>query len=119
MAKMKSYWLCTKCGEQVDDNFAACWNCQHDREGSFRPALIEGVEIDDLPERQLLVEKQKVKNCTHCQTALTHVGAQRFHEGTQWGFVFGDFGELLGNRVELEMFLCLNCRRVEFFYFAS
>ncbi len=26
-------WTCANCGEQVDDNFEACWNCQTERGG--------------------------------------------------------------------------------------
>lgn len=26
-------WSCANCGEQVDDNFEACWNCQTERGG--------------------------------------------------------------------------------------
>src|SRR5262245_12888256 len=26
-------WNCTNCGEQSEDNFDICWNCQFDRDG--------------------------------------------------------------------------------------
>ena len=116
MAKMKSYWTCTNCHEQVDFNYEVCWKCQYDREGNPRVDLVEGVRIDDPGEREALAEKHKDKQCIHCKIALEYRGSKRFHEGTQWG-VFGDIGELFERRVELEMYSCLRCRRVEFFYF--
>lgn len=27
-------WVCTKCGEQIEDQFAACWNCGTTIDGS-------------------------------------------------------------------------------------
>ena len=113
---MNSYWTCTNCDEKVGEIYDACWNCQHDREGNLRVDLTEGVEIDDLHERRTAVEKQKGKQCVSCKTRLDHIGTKKFHEGTQWGAWFG--GDLFENREELEMYICPQCHRVEFFYYA-
>jgi hypothetical protein len=54
--------------------------------------------------------------CTRCDGRLIFVGKKDFHEGTRaWGFILGDFGELLTGGEELAMFVCEDCGHVEFF----
>jgi hypothetical protein len=42
-------WECRRCGEEVEDNFDVCWNCQAGRDGS-------------LPENKVTPAEQKTKN---------------------------------------------------------
>lgn len=42
-------WECRRCGEEVEDNFDVCWNCQAGRDGS-------------LPESNVAPAEQKTKN---------------------------------------------------------
>ena len=112
----ESYWTCSNCRDKVDEIYDVCWNCQHDRAGNLRVDFTEGEKIDDRRERRALTEKHKSKNCVQCKTLLSYAGAKKFHEGTPWGSL-GDLVELLENRLELEMYYCPQCYRVEFFYF--
>jgi hypothetical protein len=41
-------------------------------------------------------------------------GIQKFHEGRRYG-VLGDIGEWFVNKTVLEMYVCPNCHKVEFF----
>lgn len=51
-----------------------------------------------------------------CQQELKFVAEQDFHEGTRaWGFLLGDFGELLTGGTKLELWACGSCGHVEFF----
>lgn len=55
-------------------------------------------------------------SCTRCDGRLIFVGKKDFHEGTRaWGFILGDFGELLTGGEEMAMFVCGDCGHVEFF----
>jgi hypothetical protein len=53
-------WMCSKCREEVDDDFEVCWNCGTTREGeedaTFRPD-VEGV-MDDKTYAQDLAARQ-------------------------------------------------------------
>jgi hypothetical protein len=31
-------WKCSECGEEVEDGFNVCWNCQTDKDGIPPPA---------------------------------------------------------------------------------
>jgi hypothetical protein len=42
-------WKCRRCGEEVEDDFDVCWNCQAGRDGS-------------LPESSVLPTEQKVQS---------------------------------------------------------
>ena len=54
--------------------------------------------------------------CPRCQTAMRFIGTKKFHEGTRaWGFVLGDLGELLTKRINLDVYACPRCGRVELF----
>ena len=54
--------------------------------------------------------------CTRCDGRLIFVGKKDFHEGTRaWGFILGDFGELLTGGEEMAMFVCEDCGHIEFF----
>jgi len=47
---------------------------------------------------------------------LTFAGSKDFHEGTRaWGFILGDFGELLTGGEQMAMFVCEDCGYVHFF----
>lgn len=39
----------------------------------------------------------------------------QIHEGTRWGFL-GPLGELMVNRLELEVHICPSCGKTEFFF---
>src|ERR1051326_8373703 len=28
-------WVCANCGEQIEESFEACWNCQYGRDGTL------------------------------------------------------------------------------------
>jgi hypothetical protein len=55
-------------------------------------------------------------SCTRCDGTLLFAGTKDFHEGsTSWGFLLGNFGELLTNREQIEMYVCEDCGHIEFF----
>jgi hypothetical protein len=61
-------------------------------------------------------DDEEVLPCARCEAPLTFLGDKDFHEGTRaWGFVLGDFGELLTGGSKLEMWGCETCGHVEFF----
>ncbi|HSC87565.1 MAG TPA: hypothetical protein VLC09_09860 [Polyangiaceae bacterium] len=61
-------------------------------------------------------ESDEDTSCTRCDGRLIFAGKKDFHEGTRaWGFILGDFGELLTGGEEMAMFVCEDCGHVEFF----
>ena len=89
-------WLCSKCGESVEDSFDACWKCGTSKEGVADPNRDHPIA------------------CARCKESLQYVGRKRFHEGTNWG-VLGEIGELFVKREHFDVYVCPRCGRVEFF----
>jgi hypothetical protein len=100
-------WRCLKCGEEVEDHFELCWNCQANRRG-LRP-FKQLVEDDPEDERvkARVNKKHKPINCLRCSTILTYAGSRRLQQGP----AFGVFEEVV------EMYVCSSCNHVEFFAF--
>ena len=107
----KTFWTCANCNEQVEEHFAACWNCQYNREGDMAQGLSNSEEHRETP---ILTAKAPNRICLRCQTNLVYAGKKEFHEGMNWG-VLGELGELLVNQTKLEMYYCPSCRHAEFF----
>src|SRR6185295_1009226 len=110
-------WNCTACGEEVEDNFEACWNCQTTRSGR-RDVNIEVPANEDSELMARVNRKHKPMSCLRCGGLLEHVGTRKFHEGPHFG-ALGDLGELLVAQESLEMYVCPECGQVEFFAFAE
>lgn len=91
-------WTCSKCGEQHEDNFNACWKCSDQTQ----------------PEDAARLEEPDPIRCPRCDTVLDYVGNKRFREGGGWG-VLGDLGELFARRERFDVYVCPRCGRVEFF----
>ena len=100
-------WRCLKCGEEVEDHFELCWNCQANRRG-LRPfkQLVEDVPEDERVKARVN-KKHKPINCLRCSTILNYAGSRRLQQGP----AFGVFEEVV------EMYVCSSCNHVEFFAF--
>jgi hypothetical protein len=73
-------WKCTACGEDVEDSFEACWNCQRGKDGSQVPQ-----PTDDTPAPANLVETSTAEGCvevtvTGKRLACVVCGNTTFHE---------------------------------------
>jgi predicted nucleic-acid-binding Zn-ribbon protein len=90
-------WKC-QCGEQIEDQFDACWRC------SGRAAGAEDLQNTKEP---LPIE------CPRCRTGLEYLGKKRFHEGGHLTHIL--LGDLFVNREEFELYACSQCGHVEFF----
>lgn len=112
---MKTYWSCKNCKDQVEEVYEVCWNCQYDREGN--PPLEDeramAMASADPIERRRVNEKYKERHCEQCKTRLKHLGTKEFNEGRE----IGSLTVLLEDSVPLDLYVCPNCRRVDFFYF--
>lgn len=110
----KKMWKCLNCTEEVEDHFDLCWNCEANRQGVLPARSSTPQDPAEKEERRFLNEKFRSRNCLRCDVVLTYAGRKDFHEGTHWG-ALGDFGELFVVQLKLEMFVCPNCLKVEFF----
>jgi len=52
--------------------------------------------------------------CLRCKERLEYTGKKRLHAGDNWG-VIGNIGELMVEQLSLDMYVCPQCGRVEFF----
>jgi hypothetical protein len=112
-------WKCQNCSEEVEDQFGVCWNCEADRQGtlpirSSSDPDAEDIDAEDMEMQAFLNEKFRSKHCLRCDVALKYAGTKEFHEGMKLG-ALGDFAELFVAQTRLEMYVCPNCLRVEFF----
>ena len=94
-------WTCPNCGEQVEKNFAACWNCEAERP--------EGIDLD---------EEWKIAPlaCPRCGTESQHLGTKSFlEEKENFAALVGELlghihvSELFAARVSLDIYLCPKC----------
>jgi len=61
----KDFWKCSKCGQTIDMNFDACWNCQN-----YKPEKIEH------PSKAKIIEYQSYKKPTNfIASGLSLIGA--------------------------------------------
>lgn len=132
-------WQCIKCREKLEDDFEVCWNCGTSREGvedpDFRKADdVRSEEMDmaaDANTRSVVDDMTAIRaashqrepkpietdpiRCLRCHRDLKYVGTKSFHEGFQWGGLFGDLGEFFVNQESFDVYVCPRCGRVEFF----
>jgi len=114
MVDSKKVWKCLNCTEEVEDQFDLCWNCGATSTGRLPTTSLSPEDSEDREQKSFLNKKHSPKNCLRCDVVLTYAGTREFHEGMNMG-VLGDFAELFVSHTKLEMYVCPNCFRVEFF----
>ena len=105
-ATVASMWTCALCKSSVeDDRWEACWKCSTPRD-------ISGTELAKLK----LEHDERVARwqCLRCDTPLEFVGTKRFRVGGLDGW-WAQLGQLLESHEALDIFLCKQCGKVEFF----
>lgn len=58
------------------------------------------------------------KKCIKCRIALDCLGEKEFRTGGKtggWHLLLGDFAQMQERIMKLEVWICPNCRRIEFF----
>jgi Zn finger protein HypA/HybF involved in hydrogenase expression len=95
---------CPHCQSDSDDHFEVCWNCNY----SFTEGKI--IETDDVSGEQ----KPKAIDCLRCKVPLVYSGNYKFHEGTRMGLL-GNIFEVFVNRESFDIYLCPECRKLEFY----
>ena len=109
-------WLCSKCGESVEDSFDVCWKCGTSWDGVANPKFQDETARVQEPAPVVPVAPATANpiSCLRCKETLQHAGTRRFHEGTNWG-VLGELGELFVKRERFDVYACPGCGHVEFF----
>ena len=110
-------WNCAACGEEVDDQFDACWSCEATRSGR-KPTHLADTGDEDNRLKSLVNKKHKPMGCLRCSRILGYAGTRKFHQGPNFG-VLGDLGELLVGQESVEMYVCRGCGHIEFFTFVD
>jgi mRNA-degrading endonuclease YafQ of YafQ-DinJ toxin-antitoxin module len=82
-------WTCLQCGEQIEDQFDSCWKCAAKNEP-------QELETPRFP-----------MECLRCDGEMEYEGRKHFHEG--------DWTDLIRHRVHLDVYVCVECGRVELF----
>jgi len=109
-------WLCSKCGESVEDSFDVCWKCGTSWDGVANPKFQDETARVQEPAPVVPVAPATANpiSCLRCKGTLQHAGTRRFHEGTNWG-VLGELGEFFVKRERFDVYACPQCGHVEFF----
>ena len=90
-------WTC-QCGEQIEDQFDACWRCSG--------------RVADAPQT-LKAEVPLSMECLRCKIELEYAGKKRFYEGGHLTPML--LGELFVNRENFDLYACPRCGHVELF----
>lgn len=56
----------------------------------------------------------KHTGCTHCSGEMKFFGRERLQLG-QTGWLLGDIPNLIAGALEVDIYMCSNCRKLEFF----
>ena len=62
MEETRTFWTCRNCNEQVEEQFEACWNCRHSREGLLVQSL-----SDERRETPIPTDKVPNRICLRCK----------------------------------------------------
>lgn len=100
--------ICPKCHEEVEANFDICWNCNY----SFPDGEILAMDSEEKNDEN--DKGVRTIECLRCQVPMTYVGQYDFHEGSRIG-ALGSFFELFQHREAFNLYVCPQCRKVEFF----
>lgn len=52
--------------------------------------------------------------CLRCESEMRHMGVEKLQLG-QTGWIFGDISNLLAGAIEVEIYCCPMCKKIEFF----
>jgi len=97
-------WICSKCGENVEDDFEVCWSCGSNKEGTPNPEFIperEGVMGDQAYQTQQAAMREEnlitvatFGNAPEAHMVRSRLEAEGIHAfvmddlaATTWGFV--------------------------------
>ncbi len=56
----------------------------------------------------------EIVTCTHCSAAMRFVTRERLQLG-KTGWILGDLPNLIAGALEVDIYLCPECRKLEFF----
>lgn len=90
-------WTCSKCGEQLDDQFKFYWKCGRAAANPVTASIKESLTMD----------------CPRCKTALKYLGRKRFYEGGRLQSMF--VSDFFVNRENFDLYVCSQCGYLEFF----
>lgn len=52
--------------------------------------------------------------CTRCKNEMKHMGTEKLQLG-QTGWIFGDLPNLFAGAMEVDIYVCPECRKLEFY----
>jgi predicted nucleic-acid-binding Zn-ribbon protein len=109
-------WKCSSCGEDVEDDFTVCWNCQHEKDGSPAPvasdeadptALVESTREDGSVE---VTAGGKTLTCVVC-------GNNAFHErNSLLNTRFATLMNLDWANAQAINYICTRCGYIHWFW---
>jgi len=130
---------CPNCNAEVNDNFEICWNCQFsfvynkvleisdfalfcpncnielDTSNEYCPNCNHSISvIGSAEDKEIQAPEDRQLSCLRCNVDMNYKGDFNFHEGTTIGKP-SLFFDLFTNRVALDLYVCPNCGKVEFF----
>jgi RNA polymerase subunit RPABC4/transcription elongation factor Spt4 len=129
---------CPNCHAEVNDNFDICWNCQYsfienkvlensdfellcpncnaelDASTEFCPNCNYDLNSVDKIDKDETDKEEMPLDCLRCKVTMEFKRNCDFHEGTTIG-KSAIFFDLTTNQISLDLYVCPNCGKVEFF----
>ena len=96
-------WRCPQCSQEVDDDFAVCWNCETFRDNTETVA--------DSHQNHALHEP--LAACLRCGSAIRFLGSASFRDESKWG-AWSALKHVMAN-TNFDIFGCIDCGQVELF----
>lgn len=90
---------CPWCDEEIPENVEVCPEC--------------GVELKSLFKAEEEKKRKRI-NCLRCDGVAESLGVEKIQLG-QYGLLLGDLSNLLSGALEVEIFQCDRCGKIEFF----
>lgn len=96
---------CPNCNKEVPTEFEVCWNCQFD---FILKKLVLQDDFRNIETRLLKID------CLRCNEPMNFADQLKLSQEYKRP-VTGEIGHLFTNNAKFDAYVCLNCKKVEFF----
>jgi len=96
-------WRCTRCSQEVDEDFDVCWNCE---------ALREVTKAAACTPQDMRIHSPLLA-CVRCGSAISFLGSGSFRDESHWG-AWSALKHVMAN-YNFDIFGCVACGQVELF----
>lgn len=99
---------CGICGVEIGEEKVLCDNCM----GEFNE--VEGNPYTKEQAQEISAPKEAEMICLRCGSKMESMGIQKIQLG-QTGFFTGTLSNLLSGALDVEIYVCQQCKKMEFY----